>query len=435
MKLRIKNLTNKIFEVGISGPECKVLELKELITCFTKAKLEGIKLVFNGTVLEDDKSLNDYGIVDNSLILWASIGDGSQNVEESKKEEEIPDNNRNINKNISNNNPINNPSNNNPNINTNNTNTTNPNINTNNINNTNTQEIFKINLKELAEMGFTGKEAEEALTICKGNLTMALDLLTGDSNVKQDDEEQGGEDKTEENLKDVASIAKIICKNDITKLSEVLESLVMRFPNIEQLIESNYETFVDMFNVPTTDQDKVVFDNYMNYVNKQGKGDEENKDNSGNINNNENTNNNNNNTNTNSNINTNNNANTNTNNTVLTEKDNEGIKRIVQLGFPEKEVIEVYLACDKNEEVAAQYLLSKLNKNEGTSNSTGNTNNTGNTQNTQIKPTVFSDKEKEEIKRLMELGFSQKDAVEAYISCDKDEDIAANYLLENVKLG
>lgn len=42
---------------------------------------------------------------------------------------------------------------------------------------------------------------------------------------------------------------------------------------------------------------------------------------------------------------------------MVTPEENAAIERIMQLGFEKRDVLEAFLACDRNEEMAVNYLL------------------------------------------------------------------------------
>ncbi|GAB66054.1 DNA repair protein RAD23, partial [Plasmodium cynomolgi strain B] len=55
-----------------------------------------------------------------------------------------------------------------------------------------------------------------------------------------------------------------------------------------------------------------------------------------------------------------------------------------------------------------------------------------NNENFQIPITPLNENEMESIKKLESLGFPKHLALEAFIACDKNEEMAANYLFENM---
>ena len=240
-------------------------------------------------------------------------------------------------------------------------------------------------------MGFDKEKAYEALKYSKGKLELAIDYLYNgipnnnnnnqnnsmDVNVgdDEDDDDQNAEDfeDTTYLLKKISSIIKVLSKEKKQTKDEILEIIQKyKFP-LFQFIKENENEFNSYLASPVSKDDYKTFEDF-----KEGKEnfgiynlhyDIFNYDNNNFINNNifsmknikeyslgndiieqENDfdiNNNNNNIKKN-----------------ITEKDKEIINRLQELGnFGESEVIQAYFACEKNEELAANYLFEQMNSN------------------------------------------------------------------------
>ena len=306
MKLILKNLRQVQYNVEIESEKKTIKDLKNEIEKLHGFDSNLIKLLHNGKVLEDSKTLEEYQIKEENVIVMMNtkpktktktqtieeVKPPSPKKEKPKKEEEIPNNDPAL-------------------------------------------------VNQLIEMGYEAEKAEKALSAANGDMQLAIEFLSSGNIPKtsihnQLSQYQSQSNNSESEIKYLASLIKVICHEQPEKINDILDRLLQNNPSVIQLLREKEEEFKSLLVAPINQEDINVAKSLQEDL-RDGGGRKEIRIN-------------------------------------LTPEEREAINRLKNLGdFTERDILQAYIACDKNEELAANYLFEQKlrdeeeeqNKNQG----------------------------------------------------------------------
>ena len=302
MKLKLKNLKQQEFDIEVESDKKTIKELKLEIEKAYGFDANLIKLLHSGQILDDAKTLEDYKIKEGNVIIMMAT---------KKKQVEQPPQ------------PV-----------------PNPNPQPNSQPNPQPQEQPKTNenkpdysdkVNSLVDMGYEKEKAEKAIAAAQGSIDLAVEFLnsgnipepganTGNVNIPSSGSSNSN---LPDELKKNASIIKILCMNNPEKITSLLNIFKERHPNLINLIKLHEAEFKNLLVSPISQEDINNFQEIQQELRRpQGPS------------------------------------------IRLTKEESDAVKRLQELGFSQAEAVQAYIACDKNEEMAANFLFEQKMREE-----------------------------------------------------------------------
>lgn len=345
MKLVIKNLKQVPYEVDITDTKITVSDLKMIIEKTHGFEASKLKLLYNGVVLKDDKTLESYDIKENFVLIMM----GSRlKVENKPAEQPQPQPNPQPSNVVPPSQPQPQP-----------VVQPQPQPQPSQPSQPQAQPSpdYTSQINQLVEMGYPREEAENAIRAARGNLQLAVEYLCFGipQNLPPDfgdmgqglpsDIPQGGEGAQgqEDPLKVAASVIKCLCSGQPERLQMLLMNIQQTDPGLMELIRSREEEFRNLISTPVTDEDVRAFQNFSQQMpgmsGAGGMGGHEGGMHHG--------------------------GGQHGRGIQVTKEEFEAIKRLKELGFSEAEAAQAYMAFDKNEELAANWLFEQKFNDDG----------------------------------------------------------------------
>ena len=244
MKLILKNLKQVEFEIQIESNSITVKALKKEIEKLYSFDSDQIKILFSGIILEDQKVLSEYNIIENSTIIIMNLKPKKNSNTESKTS------NVNENKDITQNKMQvqNNPK-------------------------QDITEILKDNLKiqvdSLVDMGFERSQVEIAVKAANGRIDLAIDYLNNgipdknrNRNRNNNNNQRNNNNSQNEIMKELkkqAGIIKVLCKDNKYMIFTILNNIKRNDPGLLRLITDYRDEFEKLLDAPITEEDERYY--------------------------------------------------------------------------------------------------------------------------------------------------------------------------------